>query len=90
MSDSEITPLLETPLSRRVLMKGGAGALAWAAGGITLPFAQGRAETVPEKAIQRQEKVVWSACTVNCGSRCPLRMHVVNDEILYVDRKSVV
>ena len=24
------------------------------------------------------EKIVWSACTVNCGSRCPLRL-VVKD-----------
>jgi anaerobic dimethyl sulfoxide reductase subunit A len=31
------------------------------------------------------EKVVWSACTVNCGSRCPLRMHVVDGEIKYVE-----
>lgn len=31
------------------------------------------------------EKVIWSACTVNCGSRCPLRMHVVDGEIKYVE-----
>ncbi len=31
------------------------------------------------------EKVVWSACTVNCGSRCPLRMHVVDGAIQYVE-----
>lgn len=28
---------------------------------------------------------MWSACTVNCGSRCPLRMHVVDGEIKYVE-----
>lgn len=22
------------------------------------------------------EKIVWSSCNVNCGSRCPLRLHV--------------
>lgn len=32
-----------------------------------------------------QEKVVWSACTVNCGSRCPLRMHVKDNKIIYVE-----
>lgn len=32
-----------------------------------------------------KEKIVWSACTVNCGSRCPLRMHVVDGEIKYVE-----
>ncbi|MFP1496252.1 hypothetical protein ACLB1Q_10415 [Escherichia coli] len=30
------------------------------------------------------KKVIWSACTVNCGSRCPLRMHVVDGEMKYV------
>jgi anaerobic dimethyl sulfoxide reductase subunit A len=30
-------------------------------------------------------ETVWSACTVNCGSRCPLRMHVVDGEIKYVE-----
>ncbi len=31
------------------------------------------------------ERTVWSACTVNCGSRCPLRMHVKNGEITWVE-----
>lgn len=22
------------------------------------------------------DKLVWSLCNVNCGSRCPLRLHV--------------
>ncbi|UMX72778.1 hypothetical protein MJ585_10080 [Klebsiella pneumoniae] len=29
--------------------------------------------------------MVWSACTVNCGSRCPLRMHVVDGAIKCVE-----
>ncbi|MCL3860736.1 DMSO/selenate family reductase complex A subunit [Actinotalea sp. K2] len=31
------------------------------------------------------EKVVWSACVVNCGSRCPLRLTVVDGQITRVD-----
>ncbi|MFO6485048.1 hypothetical protein ACLBR5_22530 [Escherichia coli] len=27
---------------------------------------------IPTKS---DEKVIWSACTVNCGSRCPLRIY---------------
>jgi anaerobic dimethyl sulfoxide reductase subunit A len=30
-------------------------------------------------------KVVWSSCNVNCGSRCPLRMHVVDGQIVRID-----
>ncbi|MFP4834923.1 dimethylsulfoxide reductase subunit A [Cronobacter dublinensis] len=74
-------------ITRRTLVKSTAlGGLALAAGGISLPFglkqaaaAVGRATGVPD------ERIVWSACTVNCGSRCPLRMHVVNGEIRYVE-----
>jgi len=73
-------------LSRRTLMKSSAlVGLAAAAGGISLPFRQARADKAPVAAGAEQEKVVWSACTVNCGSRCPLRMHVVDGEIRYVE-----
>ncbi|MGP9434300.1 dimethylsulfoxide reductase subunit A [Ewingella sp. AOP8-B2-18] len=73
-------------LSRRTLMKSSAlVGLAAAAGGISLPFRQARADQSPATAAAQNEKVVWSACTVNCGSRCPLRMHVVDGEIRYVE-----
>ena len=73
-------------LSRRTLMKSSAlVGLAAAAGGISLPFRQVRADTMPATATAQNEKIVWSACTVNCGSRCPLRMHVVDGEIRYVE-----
>ena len=31
------------------------------------------------------EKVVWSSCNVNCGSRCPLRVHVKDGKVVRVD-----
>ncbi|WKD58814.1 DMSO/selenate family reductase complex A subunit [Corynebacterium caspium] len=31
-----------------------------------------------------ESKIVWSACTVNCGSRCPLRLEVRDGEIVRV------
>ncbi len=66
-------------ISRRTLVKSTAlGGLALAAGGISLPFGV-------RQVAAAVERVVWSACTVNCGSRCPLRMHVVNGEIRYVE-----
>jgi anaerobic dimethyl sulfoxide reductase subunit A len=30
------------------------------------------------------EKIVWSACNVNCGSRCPLRVHVKDGKVVRV------
>ena len=30
-------------------------------------------------------KTVWSSCNVNCGSRCPLRLRVVDGQIVRVD-----
>ena len=31
------------------------------------------------------EKTVWSSCNVNCGSRCPLRVHVKDNRVVRVD-----
>lgn len=31
------------------------------------------------------DKTVWSACAVNCGSRCALRLHVKSDEVVMVE-----
>lgn len=72
-------------LSRRTLLKGSGalGTLALASNAISLPFST-KAEAKPTPAKQ-DEKIVWSACTVNCGSRCPLRMHVVDGEIKWVE-----
>jgi anaerobic dimethyl sulfoxide reductase subunit A len=30
-------------------------------------------------------KIVWSSCNVNCGSRCPLRLHVANGQVVRVE-----
>ena len=68
-------------LSRRKFLQTSSLASALAASDLALPF---KALAAPgEKA--EEEKVVWSACTVNCGSRCPLRMHVKDNRITYVE-----
>ncbi|EOU9528008.1 dimethylsulfoxide reductase subunit A [Cronobacter dublinensis] len=74
-------------ITRRTLVKSTAlGGLALAAGGISLPFGLKQAAAAVGRATgASDERIVWSACTVNCGSRCPLRMHVVNGEIRYVE-----
>jgi Tat-targeted selenate reductase subunit YnfE len=32
-----------------------------------------------------EDKVVWGACSVNCGSRCALRLHVRDNEVYWVE-----
>lgn len=72
-----------TDLTRRSLLKTTSLGAAVAATNFSLPF---KAIATPSSpATQDDEKVVWSACTVNCGSRCPLRMHVKDNKILYVE-----
>lgn len=33
---------------------------------------------------EKNDTVVWNACLVNCGSRCPLRMQVRDDQIVRI------
>lgn len=70
-------------ISRRTLVKSTAiGSLALAAGGISLPFGLKSAAAAVKNAVQpAEDKVVWGACSVNCGSRCALRLHVRDDEV---------
>ncbi len=56
-----------------------------ASSAFTLPFTRIANAAEAISPAKTGEKVVWSACTVNCGSRCPLRMHVVDGEIKYVE-----
>lgn len=74
-------------ISRRTLVKSTAiGSLALAAGGISLPFGLKSAAAAVQQAVQpATDKVVWGACSVNCGSRCALRLHVRDDEVYWVE-----
>ncbi|MDW5502891.1 selenate/tellurate reductase subunit YnfE [Pseudomonas lundensis] len=75
-------------LSRRTLVKSsGIVGLALTVGGITLPFSRrALAVSISESVLQAtQDKVVWGACSVNCGSRCALRLHVRDDEVYWAE-----
>ncbi|WP_433925141.1 DMSO/selenate family reductase complex A subunit [Pasteurella multocida] len=79
--------LVNSRLTRRSLLQRTSIGAALAATNLSLPF---KAVANEKKATSSstenlQEKVVWSACTVNCGSRCPLRMHVKDNKIIYVE-----
>lgn len=73
-------------VSRRNLIKSSAiGSLALAAGGLSLPFSLRAAAAAVQQATGAEEKTVWGACSVNCGSRCALRLHVRDDEVVWVE-----
>lgn len=74
-------------ISRRELVKSTAiGSLALAAGGLSLPFGLRPAAAALKDSLQPgPDKVVWGACSVNCGSRCALRLHVRDDEVYWVE-----
>ncbi|KGQ13245.1 Putative dimethyl sulfoxide reductase chain ynfE [Beauveria bassiana D1-5] len=75
-------------ISRRSLVKSSAiGGLALAAGGISLPFGIRSAAAAVADALSpdNKDKVVWGACSVNCGSRCALRLHVRDEEVYWVE-----
>ncbi|CAM8681343.1 Anaerobic dimethyl sulfoxide reductase subunit A [Kluyvera sp. M-M157-B] len=55
-------------LSRRTLIKSSAiGSLALAAGGLSLPFSLRATAAAVQQARGKDDKVVWGACSVNCG-----------------------
>lgn len=76
-------------ISRRTLVKSTAiGSLAFAAGSVTLPFGVKRVAAAVQSATKpADDKVVWGACSVNCGSRCALRLHVRDDEVYWVEKR---
>ena len=73
-----------TALNRRSFLKWSAalgGTAALAGGGFRLLQTARSAEA----AGTPEDRLVWQACMVNCGSRCPLRVHVRAGEIVRVE-----
>lgn len=81
MSKSE-NKITRRDFLQKSLAIGGVAALA---NNLQLPFAYATSETNHDKALipnpTNDEKIFYSACLVNCGSRCPLKVHVKNDII---------
>ena len=85
----EIKKWLNTTLSRRDAVTGTAkiGAAVALSNAITLPFsATAQAETTDAPTQGGNgETVRHSACLVNCGSRCPLKVIVKDDRIVRIE-----
>ncbi|WP_409309038.1 selenate/tellurate reductase subunit YnfE [Pectobacterium sp. B1J-3] len=76
---------MQQPVKRRTLVKSAAmTGLAAAIGQIMLPFNRHAFANNMEQ-VNEPEKLVWGACSVNCGSRCALRFHVKNEEVSWVE-----
>ncbi|EIC1025721.1 molybdopterin-dependent oxidoreductase, partial [Salmonella enterica subsp. enterica serovar Typhi] len=78
--------LMAASISRRSLVKTSAiGSLALASSAFTLPFSRIAHAAADLASGNMAEKAVWSSCTVNCGSRCLLRLHVKDDTVYWVE-----
>lgn len=75
---------VSAPFSRRALLQwsaaaGGSAALLSGCGN-----REGAPATPAPGAVPPTGRTVWSACTVNCGSRCPLRLQVQDGTVVRV------
>ncbi len=73
-------------LDRRTFAKtsGALGALAVAGGACGATFAQTTPVAYADEAAQADE-IVWTHCHVNCGGACPIKCHVRDGEVVYVE-----
>ncbi|MDO5048752.1 MAG: molybdopterin-dependent oxidoreductase [Actinomycetaceae bacterium] len=92
MPVNELHELQDTPKgpSRRSFLKwsavaGGATALATSPAFFSGKPGVGLAnQAIAAEGAEDAEATVWSACTVNCGSRCPLKLQVKDGQIFRV------
>ena len=77
-------------LSRRQFIQTSAtSGLAVAASTLSLPFSIKIALAADDNCnASVEEKTVWGTCSVNCHSRCALRLHVRNNEVYQVETDS--
>ncbi|MET4693939.1 DMSO/selenate family reductase complex A subunit [Endozoicomonas lisbonensis] len=73
-----------SPMKRRNFMKWGSlvGGAAVASAGLPLKSV---AKTASADTKKTETKTTWSACMVNCGSRCALRVHTTDGVITQVE-----
>jgi anaerobic dimethyl sulfoxide reductase subunit A len=75
--------LTETTLTRRSFIKWSAalgGTAALTGGGIKFGL-----KMAEKAAAASPTKIFWNSCTVNCGSRCPVRLLVQDGQIIRVE-----
>ncbi|MGM0384772.1 MAG: DMSO/selenate family reductase complex A subunit [Actinomycetota bacterium] len=83
-STSSLSAVAHSEVSRRSFLKwsgavAGTGALVAASGRQLVGATAAAADGMPGA-----DRTVWSACTVNCGSRCPVRLQVKDGVVVRV------
>ncbi|MGL6260881.1 DMSO/selenate family reductase complex A subunit [Vibrio sp. WXL210] len=73
-----------SPIKRRTFMKWGA-AIGGSAALTNTPFKAIAETDDSSKSSSAEQKTYWSACLVNCGSRCTLRVHTQDGVITQVE-----
>lgn len=83
---NKINEILNKEISRREAMTTAAkiGSAVALSNAVTLPFSSVAQAATPTDATTG-ETVRHSACLVNCGSRCPLKVIVKDDRIVRIE-----
>lgn len=84
-----MTKTKEHAVSRRTFVKGsalaGLGAAALGGGTLFGCASQGEQAATQDSSEAVGERVAWGHCSVNCEGRCALRLHVQDDEVVWVE-----
>ena len=78
---------IDSPGRRHILKSLATTGLAAVSGGLALPVVAAPTGQAPKVQAAKEEKLVWNACLVNCGSRCPLKCHVVDGAIRWISHE---
>ncbi|SDB84165.1 anaerobic dimethyl sulfoxide reductase subunit A [Sanguibacter gelidistatuariae] len=88
METKDVEPAVDGGVSRRSVLKWSAavgGGAALVGTGVYAGVLPGiGSENAVALSPAAEDKIVWSSCNVNCGSRCPLRMVVKDGQITRV------
>ena len=78
-----MTNLLETPVRRRSVLHGAAALLA--CGFITTRLSAAVAAAVDDYGVY-----TWTACVINCGNRCPLRVFAKEGKVIRIETDNTI
>ncbi|MCD8317213.1 MAG: molybdopterin-dependent oxidoreductase, partial [Eggerthellaceae bacterium] len=71
--------------SRRTFLKGSAALGGLALLGEALSSEYIFSESIPQAHAESEEVVTWGHCAINCPGHCPLRFHVKDDEVVWIE-----